>query len=580
MIQAQDKTSLATTTFTVKVPITITPASWNFLTTDPAKTFTVTGAGTGYTWDIMDSLTAATPVPTPGEYGTWSGTKTTTVATNNFDPSNIITAVKTFFIRVTVTGDADLTAGNGLNMHTVGPFHIIPIASYTVNVKKADGTALSGATVTVHDRGGVTTLLTGSGGAATFSLPSTGGKYLYDVSLTGYVSQSVSSDLAAVNVTLAAQAATISGTVDDSLAAAIEGATVTAYLPADVTTQYKASTNASGFYAIALPAGVATTGWTVVAASTTFTSKKQTGITLAGTPGTATVNFTGANALAAAGAGAPDVDAGGGLNVLTASGQTVDVRVAAGGLAVNGFIIITQAAKASTAVLPGSPAYVYDVKATSNAAGTTPLAAADIKRIIITLPVDLGVVAPGDMEKGSYVIYTAATKALLEAGSGSAVPLANIISVDYIGNGAIGSVTFWVDHLTWFGIGVGSAGGSSGSNSASGCFIATAAYGSYFEKHVQILRNFRDAYLMTNDLGRAFVGFYYRHSPAIADVIARHDSLRAAVRLGLAPVIGVAYVTIHTTPVQKILIMLLMIGILTAGMVMIFRTRRVRRVIG
>jgi len=129
-----------------------------------------------------------------------------------------------------------------------------------------------------------------------------------------------------------------------------------------------------------------------------------------------------------------------------------------------------------------------------------------------------------------------------------------------------------------FFIGSGVLGG--GESSSSGCFIATAAYGSYFEKHVQILRNFRDAYLLTNDWGRAFVGFYYRHSPAIADVIAKHGALRATVRLGLAPVVGVAYVTIHTTPVQKVLILLFMIGILTAGMVMILRMRRVRRVIG
>jgi hypothetical protein len=166
------------------------------------------------------------------------------------------------------------------------------------------------------------------------------------------------------------------------------------------------------------------------------------------------------------------------------------------------------------------------------------------------------------------------------------VPIANIISTDYLGAGAtagrIGSVTFWVNHLSFFGIGggSGSGGGAAGDSSGSGCFIATAAYGSYFEKHVQVLRNFRDAYLMTNDWGRAFVGFYYRHSPAIADVIANHSGLRAAVRLGLAPVVGVAYVTLHTTPLQKAIILILLIGVLTAGMALIFRMKRVRRQIG
>jgi hypothetical protein len=50
------------------------------------------------------------------------------------------------------------------------------------------------------------------------------------------------------------------------------------------------------------------------------------------------------------------------------------------------------------------------------------------------------------------------------------------------------------------------------------------------------------------------------------------------VRLGLAPLIGVAYVTIHTTPVQKVLILLLLIGVLMAGTVAILRMRRSRRI--
>ncbi len=71
-----------------------------------------------------------------------------------------------------------------------------------------------------------------------------------------------------------------------------------------------------------------------------------------------------------------------------------------------------------------------------------------------------------------------------------------------------------------------------------------------------------------------------RNSPAIADVIAKNGVLRAAVRLALAPVVGVAYVTMHTTLVQKVLILILLIGVLTAGMVMILRMRRFRRIVG
>lgn len=46
-----------------------------------------------------------------------------------------------------------------------------------------------------------------------------------------------------------------------------------------------------------------------------------------------------------------------------------------------------------------------------------------------------------------------------------------------------------------------------------GCFIATAAYCSYLHKDVSFLRRFRDEHLLTKSAGRAFVAFYYRHSP-------------------------------------------------------------------
>ena len=75
------------------------------------------------------------------------------------------------------------------------------------------------------------------------------------------------------------------------------------------------------------------------------------------------------------------------------------------------------------------------------------------------------------------------------------------------------------------------------SNNTSPCFIATAAYGSYLDPHVQALRNFRDEHLLTNPVGRAFIAFYYRTSPPIADFIRRHEALRAAARWLLTPLV-------------------------------------------
>ena len=73
--------------------------------------------------------------------------------------------------------------------------------------------------------------------------------------------------------------------------------------------------------------------------------------------------------------------------------------------------------------------------------------------------------------------------------------------------------------------------------SPSGCFIATAAYGSEFAAEVEVLRGFRDRNLMSHAAGRALVRFYYRHSPTLADLIRPHDGARAAVRAVLTPVV-------------------------------------------
>ena len=65
------------------------------------------------------------------------------------------------------------------------------------------------------------------------------------------------------------------------------------------------------------------------------------------------------------------------------------------------------------------------------------------------------------------------------------------------------------------------------------CFIATAAYGTPLHEDIDVLRDFRDEYLMTNSLGRGFVKLYYETSPPIAEVISEHDGLRAMVREGM-----------------------------------------------
>lgn len=74
-----------------------------------------------------------------------------------------------------------------------------------------------------------------------------------------------------------------------------------------------------------------------------------------------------------------------------------------------------------------------------------------------------------------------------------------------------------------------------------GCFIATAAYGSALDGKVEVLRAFRDRWLVKSSWGREAVAFYYRHSPPLADWIAGHHTVRALVRILLAPAVGLVW---------------------------------------
>lgn len=164
-------------------------------------------------------------------------------------------------------------------------------------------------------------------------------------------------------------------------------------------------------------------------------------------------------------------------------------------------------------------------------------------------------------------IYQANSMSAMVNRSYTAVPAAQIILADYVN----GKVTFWVNHLSAFGIGAPTSSGSAvtssvgSSGGGGGCFIATAAYGSRLEPHVQILRQFRDVYLLPSRAGQTFVKVYYRYSPPVAAFIAEHEILRTSVRLILAPAVAVSYVALHTTAAQKVVIFMLIVGLMVAG---------------
>jgi hypothetical protein len=120
------------------------------------------------------------------------------------------------------------------------------------------------------------------------------------------------------------------------------------------------------------------------------------------------------------------------------------------------------------------------------------------------------------------------------------------------------------------------AGPAEETGNTSKCFIATAAYGSYLDSHVDTLRSFRDQYLETNPLGSAFVSLYYKVSPPMADFIEKHPTLKPIVRAGLMPAVAMSSVALNTTPAEKIAI-LVAIALFTAVLIKMWLMRRTRR---
>ena len=79
----------------------------------------------------------------------------------------------------------------------------------------------------------------------------------------------------------------------------------------------------------------------------------------------------------------------------------------------------------------------------------------------------------------------------------------------------------------------------SSGNSGGGCFIATAAYGTPFAEEINVLRSWRDNWLLKNGIGRLFVRFYYTFSPPVASNIAGSEARRAWTRRILSPFVKI-----------------------------------------
>ncbi len=109
-----------------------------------------------------------------------------------------------------------------------------------------------------------------------------------------------------------------------------------------------------------------------------------------------------------------------------------------------------------------------------------------------------------------------------------------------------------------------------------GCFIATVAYGSPLHPHVSILRDLRDSYLMPNKLGRLLVNLYYKYSPFVAGIIAKHKVLKVSVRIYLLSLVAFSYLMVHFGSITTAL-MLAFIFVLPLFFVVFWRKRIIKR---
>lgn len=124
---------------------------------------------------------------------------------------------------------------------------------------------------------------------------------------------------------------------------------------------------------------------------------------------------------------------------------------------------------------------------------------------------------------------------------------------DYGNEGALSSVATGTPVETQDGYERYKAAG--GAENGGYCFVATAAYGSPIHPHVQLLRNFRDSWLLTNDPGRAFVRFYYANGPTWASFVEGSNPLRVLVQVALVPLLLVAWFLVKLTMLEQVLVL-------------------------
>jgi hypothetical protein len=153
-----------------------------------------------------------------------------------------------------------------------------------------------------------------------------------------------------------------------------------------------------------------------------------------------------------------------------------------------------------------------------------------------SVDVDPGFVDTSDADAANWNLHLASTSPMIDAGlttaAGISASTKDIDGGDRIVGGTVdmGADEYVASPVVVTPPATGDSGG--------GCFIATAAYGSYMDSDVMVLREFRDEVLFKSKAGTALVEAYYAYSPPVADFIASHPALRVATRIALEPVVA------------------------------------------
>jgi len=269
--------------YIVKVPIQISPDAYIF--TDKLD-FNVSGAenGSSYYWNILESYNSVKPVEDFEKYYGYWFENSTEENTNTFNTVEI-DKIKTFYVKVDISNDEDLTDDNKLSEKKSGPYTIVPIKTFNLTIQ--DNRGFIDASDFNDDIIIITELVTGKSkslesydGKLSFDFPDSGGTYRYIVEDKRkppvYITETISSTSKTINLKVNSVAQySITGLVTDFYNSALTNVLVCAYNPFLPDKTFKALTS-NGKYTIYLPENAPLTNWELIA-GTTDIIKTQTG---------------------------------------------------------------------------------------------------------------------------------------------------------------------------------------------------------------------------------------------------------------------------------------------------------------